>query len=1176
VLLTCRRLWVSLRIGATRPKRRGLKSARCLTFQRRPVVECLERRDLPTPTLTVSLSEVVLREDNGPNAVSGVVTRHDAEISTELIVSLASSDTSELTVPATVTIPAGANSVGFEVTVEDDTLLDGVQHVQVTASAAGFESLPALPGAVGPDPTFGTNGSALIPLTSQPREVVELSNGQILVAAELALMRYNSDGSLDTNFGDGGLAVPNYPAGTQSANSRALFELPNGGLLVAGEQSDGTTWNWMFAAFDADGSVDSNFGTNGHVLQPFANYTELRAAAFQADGKLVVAGWTLQNDDSVFVVGRFNTDMTLDTSFGTNGLVFSDLGYGGSNDMSLAIQPDGHILVAGKSGSLIAILRYDSAGVLDNSFSGYGATFVSFPGLYESSSYFAGMALQSDGRIVVGGYTGYENSFAFTRLNSDGEIDPSFGDSGTRLINFGSPNDYLREMLVAPDDSIIAVGESRHPGVAHAAIAKLTPNGHLDSSFDEDGKLLVTDSEASTDIDAASLTSDGKLVVVGNAGWNSLVGRYVINSGVPGRHDLVDVRDHESLSLTFTTSTFSEAAGPSASIGTVTRSNTNQDEPLTVHVSSFDTSEFTVPWIVTIPADAASATFAINAVDDTIVDGTQSKFIVASASAWVNVTEEVYYVHALETLHVTDNENTAPTVSDQTFFTNEDTLVSGQVVGSDSNGDTLTFSVVSGPSSGSLSLQSDGHLSYTPAANFSGTASFTFRANDGVLNSGTATATINISAVNDAPVVDDQSFSAAENSANGTSVGTVSASDVDAGDTRTFSILSGNTGGAFAISSAGAITVANSAALDFETTPTFLLSVQVVDAGGLSATTGITIQLTDVAETKFFVVDATADKTYRYAANGSALANSTLNTGNADSRGVTADSTGTKYWVIDSNKTVYVYSASGSLLGSWNAGTINTPTGIATDGTHIWITDSKNDRVYRYDNAANRLSGSQTATSSFALSVNNKNSSDLTTDGTSVWVIESSTTDQVFKYSMSGTLLGSWSIDAANTSPTGITIDPANVSNIWIVDNGTDRVYQYNSATTRTSGSQSANAQFVLTTGNTDPQGIADPPPPALRIEAADAPAAIPSSRLALVIEPRVGTFIVNSFESPDLQDTDGFGPTAPSTSLAAHPTHPHPPASSSTCPRDVVFSEVFADNLDFLDGMTSAAQTKR
>jgi hypothetical protein len=94
-----------------------------------------------------------------------------------------------------------------------------------------------------------------------------------------------------------------------------------------------------------------------------------------------------------------------------------------------------------------------------------------------------------------------------------------------------------------------------------------------------------------------------------------------------------------------------------------------------------------------------------------------------------------------------------------------------------------------------------------------------------------------------------------------------------------------------------------------------------------------------------------------------------------------------------------------------------------------------------------------------------------------LWVVNGSSTDKVFKYSLAGALMGSWTIGAANSKPTGITLDPANVSDLWIVDSGSDRVYQYVGATSRTSGSQTAAATFTLAAGNTNPQGIADPPP---------------------------------------------------------------------------------------------------
>jgi hypothetical protein len=189
---------------------------------------------------------------------------------------------------------------------------------------------------------------------------------------------------------------------------------------------------------------------------------------------------------------------------------------------------------------------------------------------------------------------------------------------------------------------------------------------------------------------------------------------------------------------------------------------------------------------------------------------------------------------------------------------------------------------------------------------------------------------------------------------------------------------------------------------------------------------------------------------------------------------------GDKVWVVDANKKVYVYNNSGSLLGSWTAGSVAsnaTIEGITTNGTDVWLVDARQDRVYRYANAASRLSGSQNASSNFALNSGNRAPKDLVTDGTNLWVVNDSTSDKVFKYTLTGSLVGSWTIDSANKAPTGLTIDPSGASqSIWIVDNSTDRVYEYTNSRSRNSGSQTASVTFALTAGNSNPQGIADPP----------------------------------------------------------------------------------------------------
>jgi len=133
--------------------------------------------------------------------------------------------------------------------------------------------------------------------------------------------------------------------------------------------------------------------------------------------------------------------------------------------------------------------------------------------------------------------------------------------------------------------------------------------------------------------------------------------------------------------------------------------------------------------------------------------------------------------------------------------------------------------------------------------------------------------------------------------------------------------------------------------------------------------------------------------------------------------------------------------------------------------------------VFRYAGGAALRSGEIDASDSFPLHANNRNGKGITTDGTHLWVVNDVRgLDKVYKYTMDGTYVGRWNIDPANAKPTGITIDPTGASDdIWIVDNLTDSVYQYNGGASRTGGSVVADAVFALDASNTNPQGIADP-----------------------------------------------------------------------------------------------------
>jgi DNA-binding beta-propeller fold protein YncE len=324
-----------------------------------------------------------------------------------------------------------------------------------------------------------------------------------------------------------------------------------------------------------------------------------------------------------------------------------------------------------------------------------------------------------------------------------------------------------------------------------------------------------------------------------------------------------------------------------------------------------------------------------------------------------------------------------------------------------------------------------------------------------------------------------------------------------------------------------------------QTTPlTFTLNLSNPEAATLSRSQATGTIAPSDQKAKFYVVNgATASSggtntAYKYQPSGTEQApyglSVTTATPDLSPQGIAANAAGTMEWVVDANKNVYVYSPGGTLLGSWSALGIpsgSQVTGIATNGTDIWLLDPGSTAVvYKYTGAASRLSGSQSPASSFSLvsgkKGNNTNPQDIVTDGTSFWVVDG-TALKVFKYTLSGSLLGSWSIDPANTHPTGITINPNNVSDVWIVDNGTDKVYQYVGAASRTSGSQNAAATFALASGNTNPQGIADPPTQEMLLTPTTAPLVLNRPSVPAVgAVPSAGPFSFAGVPSLDSRDT--------------------------------------------------------
>ena len=261
------------------------------------------------------------------------------------------------------------------------------------------------------------------------------------------------------------------------------------------------------------GDLDPTYGSGGKVRTEFTPTATMGGAALQPDGKIVIAGVAGTTDP--YMVIRYTSGGSPDLTFGSaNGrqpspfIVFA---------RAVAIQPDGKIIVGGiGQGNLpfsVALFRLNPAGSTDTSFGSGGLVTVNFPA--ESSVY--DIVVLSDGKILLCGEVFLDNSFLLIRLNPNGTLDTSFGNGGTVRAKMGPTNQLIggaRAIAIQPDQKIVAVGFAEDSW----AIARFHPNGQVDESFSNDGKILLNfgiGTEEATDV---VLQPDGKIVV---AGWRS-------------------------------------------------------------------------------------------------------------------------------------------------------------------------------------------------------------------------------------------------------------------------------------------------------------------------------------------------------------------------------------------------------------------------------------------------------------------------------------------------------------------------------------------------------------------------------------------------------------------------------------------------------------------------------
>lgn len=352
---------------------------------------------------------------------------------------------------------------------------------------------------------------------------------------------------LDPSFGVAGKADT-----TERGNASTAFGGDRSGMALQADGKivmvGGTFTDFILARFNADGSIDSNFGVDGKVRTDMGSGLKLEealAVAVQSDGRIVVAGYTsipaqppAPQLPPTFAIARYNSDGSLDTSFGTGGRVSGSVN---GIARAVAIQPDGKIVLAGdferalSNGEFVSdftLARFNANGSLDMPFgtSGTGQVAIDIGNAANSG---LNLVLQANGAIVVSGKPlGDQPGFDHTdvmRFNANGTPDASFG-TGGKLTLAGV--DVGQGLVLQPDGKLVLVGtllQTAAPATSRFVLMRLKPDGSPDTSFGTAGTVNTALSENAS-ASGMALQADGKLVVVGTralaANANFIVARY--------------------------------------------------------------------------------------------------------------------------------------------------------------------------------------------------------------------------------------------------------------------------------------------------------------------------------------------------------------------------------------------------------------------------------------------------------------------------------------------------------------------------------------------------------------------------------------------------------------------------------------------------------------------------
>ena len=446
---------------------------------------------------------------------------------------------------------------------------------------------------------------------------------------DFMVARLAADGTLDAAFGADGIATVDF--GGTGEVAFAVIQQSDGKLVLAGTAStagvlDDVSSDMALARFNADGSLDTTFGNAGLVTLDLDVFDYAFDVIQQANGKLVVAGATNSTNELVgtgrATFARFNANGSLDTSFGSGGSVSVDFGSElQSRAESLAQQADGMLVAVGTvrvsslDSSDMGLMRLTADGVPDPLFDGDGMIAVDFDGNRDDGY---AVAIQPNGAIVAAGVSSGHS--ALLRVNGDGSLDSTFGNGGKSVINLGGLSSRLRSIVVRADNSLAATGHrlNSESFANDMIVARFLSNGTLDWTYADEG--VATADFGNGHVAPWSLGSaliqqaDGKLVAAGRTAVGFSAARFDDGATFPGHIGLIT-----------TNRTVAEAT---ATVVYTVRRTGGSDGSVSVHYataagqalsgSDFQHKSGTLSWD---DGDTSNRSIRINLIDDAEVEG---------------------------------------------------------------------------------------------------------------------------------------------------------------------------------------------------------------------------------------------------------------------------------------------------------------------------------------------------------------------------------------------------------------------------------------------------------------------------------------------------------------------------------------------------------------------------